>query len=300
METQSDTKNPLDNIREESKLLQLFQSSTMSEIVKDIVNDISERRNEIKKEFQDNANRAYYTLEPRELNRLEEELNKQIKPRNLKCSIEDVSCKSFSISNKGRLPGQILPPVHSRKELSISNEEPMVGVLKFEPAFMCRKHMETFDTEEELKEHLKKTKHITIKIKIPKTEKQLTIIKNNTTSISVPLFELIEKSGALAEIKNRIKPFNLKCSIDKISGEQLKVLKFEPALRCNRCGRIFDIEHELNEDKKKHEEKDKKKHEEEDIDRYNRSRILEEEKEKKFEQRKKEREIIQRTLDKTR
>ncbi len=222
-------KNPLDTIREETSLLELFQRIMSESAYMDtIVKDIFKQENEIKQKIYEKKDNCVYIVD--DPNNLLKELNEKIKPRNLKCSIENISYKESLIN------------------------EPMIGILKLEPAFICRRgHNKIFTTEDELKEHLRKVKHVKHNNTGIPNEKQLIIIENNTTCVSVPLFELIEKSGALSEINNRIKPINLKCHVVKKTGKESTVLDFEPAFMCRQCSKIFDTEEELNEHGKKHE-----------------------------------------------
>lgn len=234
-------KNPLDTIREETTLLELFQSIMSESAYMDtIVKYIFKQQNEIKKMIsRKNYNCVYLKLD--ELNSLLKELNEKIKPRNLKCSIENVSCKELS---------------------------KMVETLEIENVFICRrcKPPKIFDSEDELKSHREESGHRFISW-MPQRNQQLTIIKNNTTCVSVPLFDLIERSGALAEINNRIKPINLKCQIPEIvkvsKGELLNVLEFEPAFMCRQClNKIFATKEELQKHKNEHEiERKKYEHE---------------------------------------
>lgn len=238
--------NPLDAIREETNLLELFQSTmNKSAYIDTIVKYLFEQQNEIKQKIeQKNDNCVYLKLD--NLNNLPKELNEKFNPRNLKCSIGNISCKDLLN----------IEPMKEFLKREISNKEPMVEYLKLEPAFICRHshcHNMIFETEEELKEHLHNVKHITIKKRI-QTGKQLIIIENKTTYLSVPLFELIEKSGMLAEINNKIKSINLKCDILKETGEKLNVLEFEPALVCRQCpNKIFATREELKKHEKEHE-----------------------------------------------
>lgn len=219
--------NPLDTIREETTLLKLFQS-TMSEsaYIDTIVKYIFEEQNKIKQEiYRKDDNCIYLILD--ELNNLLKELNEKIKPRNLKCSIENVSCKELS---------------------------KMAESLKLEPAFICRrcKPPKIFDSEDELRTHREESGHKFI-LRVPQRNKQLTIIKNKTTCVSVPLFDLIEKGGALAEINNRIKPFNLKCHIVKVSSGE-NMLEFEPAFMCRQCpNKLFVTKEELEKHQNEHD-----------------------------------------------
>ena len=88
--------NPLDALREETTLLKLFQSTmSESEYIDTIVKDIFEQQNEIRQMvYRKNDNCVYLKLD--DFNNLLKELNEKIKPRNLKCSIENVSCKDLS------------------------------------------------------------------------------------------------------------------------------------------------------------------------------------------------------------
>lgn len=228
--------NPLDTIREETTLLKLFQSiMSESEYTDTIVKDIFEQQNEIRQIiYRKNDNYAYLKLD--DFNNLLEELNEKIKLRNLKCSIENISCKDLS---------------------------KMVEYLRLEPAFICRrcKSSKIFDSEDELRTHREECDHRIISW-MSQRDKQLTIIKNNATCISVSLFDLIDKSGILAEINNRLKPINLKCDLIKektVEESNVNDLEFEPAFMCRQCSNmIFDTEKELKEHGKRHEMERKK------------------------------------------
>ena len=167
-------------------------------------------------------------------------------------------------------------------KLEILNKEPNIELLILEPAFICRKCIPSkiFDSEDELRTHqgegghrfeAKRVKNLSLGVlgksllasmpiqQVNQPVKELTIIKNNTTCVAVPLFELFDKSGALAEINNRIKSINLKCHIVKETGEELNLLEFEPAFMCRQCtNKIFDTEEELKEHRKKDEMERKK------------------------------------------
>jgi hypothetical protein len=66
--------------------------------------------------------------------------------------------------------------------------------------------------------------------------------------------------GILAELNNKLKSINLTCSVEKrlCRDETVAMLRFEPDIRCNICGKICDTEHELKECEKEHEEERKK------------------------------------------
>lgn len=222
--------NPLDNIRKEITLLALFQN-IMSEnmYIDSIVKDIFEHQNETKQMIYRKDDKCVYLM-LNELNILQKELNEKIKPRSLKCSIENVSCKDFS---------------------------KMVEPLKLEPAFICREcyPLKIFDNEDELRTHREK-RHHRFNSGVPQRDYQITILKNNTTCVSVPLFELFEKSGAIAEINNRIKSINLKCDIFKLSSRHAltpNMLEFEPAIICRQCpNQIFATKEELEKHQNEH------------------------------------------------
>jgi hypothetical protein len=199
-------KNPLDTIREETTLLELFRAIMNESVYMDtIVKDIFEQQNKIKQKISRAKDDCISIVD--DSNNLLKELNEKIEPRNLKCYLEKISYKELSI------------------------KEPEVELFKIG-----------------LAEH-RKGKHI----RIPKKEEQSIIIKNNDTCVSVPLFELIEKSGVLSKINNRIKSINLKCRIVKKSGRESYVLDFIPAFMCRQCLKICDTEEELKEHKKNHE-----------------------------------------------
>ena len=195
-----------------------------------IVKDIFKQQNEFKQIiYRNNDNCIYPKLN--NLNSLLKELNEKIKPKNLKCFIRNVSRKELSN----------VKPMKEFLKLEILNKEPNIELLILEPAFICRKCIPSkiFDSEDELRTHqgegghrfeAKRVKNLSLGVlgksllasmpiqQVNQPVKELTIIKNNTTCVAVPLFELFDKSGALAEINNRIKSINLKCHIVKETG----------------------------------------------------------------------------------
>ncbi len=143
----------------------------------------------------------------------------------LKCTVDDLSCKDVNTRFK-------------------SNKEPMYEMIKiFE-----------FKTNSEPSEKSHLFKRI-----IPKKDKQLTIIEDNNY-FYVPTLELVEYSGILAELNNKLKSINLSCSVEKRSclSRTIAMLRFEPDFRCNICWKICDTEHELKKHGKEHEEEHKK------------------------------------------
>lgn len=155
----------------------------------------------------------------------------------LKCTVDELSCKEVNEEFK-------------------SNRTLMVERLKIEPAFICRvcKPSKIFETEDELRTHREESGHKSIKIlrRIPKEDKRLTIIENNNY-IYTPQLELIEYCGIFAELNDKLKSINLKCSVERFlcRGEEVAMLRFEPTLACYYCKKIYDTEHELKECEKK-------------------------------------------------
>lgn len=234
--------NPLDTIRGENTLLKLFDSIKGESRYVDFLNCFLENEKNIKQDIYENSDnyikRKYNYISK---DRLILEMNKILKPMKLKCTNDTLSCKEVNEKFK-------------------SNIELMNEWVKIEPAFICRvcKPSKIFETEDELKTHRKESCHKSINISrriILKKDKRLAIIENNHY-IYTPTLELMEYSGILAELNEKLKSINLKFNVERslCRGEGIEMLRFEPTLACCYCNIIFDTEHELKECEKKHEE----------------------------------------------
>lgn len=230
--------NPLDTIKEENNLLKLFDRIKGESRYVDFFNCILENEKIFKQDIyknSDNYIKRIFNYNKTDI--IITELNKILKPMKLKCTVDELSGKEVNEKFK-------------------SNRTLMVEQLKIEPAFICRvcEPSKIFETEDKLKTHREESGHKSNKISriIPNKDKRLTIIQKNN-HIYTPQLELIEYSGILAELNDKFKSINLKCSVERFScrGEKVALLRFEPTLACYYCTKIYDTENELKECEKK-------------------------------------------------
>ncbi|MFA4958008.1 MAG: hypothetical protein WC556_13655 [Candidatus Methanoperedens sp.] len=235
--------NPLDTLKEENNLLKLFDSIKGESSYIDLFNLFLEKEKNFKEDIYKNSDNCI----KRKLNYIDKdiiilELNTILKPMKLKCTNDTLSCKEVNENNKKFK----------------SNIKLMHEWVKIEPAFICRvcKPSKIFETEDELRKHREESGHKskTFLWKIKK-DKRLTIIEN-VNYIYTPTLELIDYSGILVELNEKLKSINLKLYVENSSciDEEVAMLRFEPTFACYYCKRIYDTEQELKECEKRHEE----------------------------------------------
>lgn len=238
--------NPIDTIRDETTLLKLFKSIMCDSIFVDMVfKDILKEEKNIKQKIHENTNKRVPIKFSWKRNNFElMELNKQLETMKIKCTFKNLSCKEA-------------------KKRFESNEF-KIKRLEFEPAFKCQKCHTICDNKDDLKKHIGINHSELMKSRNEKNvETRLTLLEENSGCLSVPLAELIEGSGLCEILNKKLEMMNLKCSIKKIpckdvenfeqKVEHIELLEFEPTIRCYKCWKIFDNEHELKEHENKHQ-----------------------------------------------